>query len=64
MEEHNQMREDQKVKEINDLKNELHEMEKLCTREIFSEQSRVETEQRQCEHQLLGKDEIIRQKDS
>ena len=56
MEEYNQLREEQKAKEMKDLKNELRAVQISCESDI---RSRVEREQRECEHQLSEKDAVI-----
>jgi len=64
LEEYNQIREEQKAKEMQDFKDKLHVIQKSCESKIHWEQSRVEREQRQCEHQLSEKEKIIRKKDA
>ena len=61
VEEYNQIREEQKAKEIEDLKDKL---QNSCDSAIRWEQSRVEGEQRQRKHQLSEKEKIIREKDA
>ena len=61
VEEYNQIRKEQKAKEIKDLKDKL---QNSCDSAIRWEQSRVEGEQRQRKHQLSEKEKIIREKDA